>query len=115
MVLKMEKENGMVDFQKNIGLNIIQKNQKELFKMNEIKTSGCINCPFRYTNYDDYAIGNDILEECLLRMYLNHKEGLYVDYFILSYDSKTGKIPKKILTPAWCPIKTNPIIKLNEN
>ena len=62
----------------------------------------CGNCPFRYSDYDDFAVGDSTAEVCTLAMYKK-----FEDYFILFHngdiDNDDGDGMK---TPEWCPLKT---------
>ena len=68
----------------------------------EIKVNCCGSCPFQEVSYDDFAVGNDTIEVCLLARKLNMKE-----YFIDVYDSKRGEDSGNLETkvPEWCPLK----------
>ena len=72
--------------------------------INEINIKGCVDCPFRYTDWNEYSIGDDILEKCILGQNLR-----LTDYFIDSYDSKKEE-ELKLKTPKWCPIKGKKLI-----
>lgn len=72
--------------------------------MKEISIRGCGECPFRYTNWDDFAVGNDTLEICTISMNLGFQK-----YFIDCYDTKNEEEPE-LLTPDWCPLKQNSIL-----
>lgn len=66
---------------------------------------GCTDCIFRYSSYDDYALGYDILDICVLS-----------NNIIKAYDSFTEKREYKLRTfrrtPKWCPLdQKNLIIK----
>ena len=56
----------------------------------------CGNCPFLYSDYDDFAIGNSTAEICTLAKFKDLKE-----YFILLHDGED-----EIKTPKWCPLKS---------
>jgi hypothetical protein len=76
---------------------------------NKIKIiKGCYECPFRYTDYDDYAIGNDTCEICVFARNMD-----LPDYFIASYKRE---FDDEIVfdTPEWCPIKETFSIKLEK-
>lgn len=55
----------------------------------------CGNCPFRYSDYDDFAIGYSTATNCTLAMFLRQK-----DYCILMSDGD-----EEVKTPEWCPLK----------
>jgi hypothetical protein len=76
---------------------------------NNIKTiKGCYECPFRYSDYDDWAVGDDTCEICVLAQNMN-----LPDYFIVCY--KRGFDDDIALdTPEWCPIKETFSIKLEK-
>lgn len=75
--------------------------------INIINVKNCSDCPFKHTEYDDYAIGDSFTEICTLASNLNLN-----DYFIDSYSNdKNGSKKKNI--PDWCPIKNKPtLVKL---
>lgn len=77
-----------------------------------IECKGCIDCPFKYRDYDGYSLGHDTIIVCNLAEYL----GLPL-YLITSYDSwQEDTIDFTIQTPIWCPLKNTEemIIKLKE-
>ncbi len=66
-----------------------------------IECKGCVNCPFKYRDYDSNSIGNDTIIVCNLAEFL--KLPLYL---ITSYDSwQEDNIDFTIDTPIWCPLK----------
>lgn len=65
---------------------------------------GCFECPFRYSDYDDFAVGDDTLEVCTLAREMKLK-----NYFIYMYDTKQNQ-HAKLKTPKWCPIRTKPLL-----
>lgn len=85
--------------------------------LKEIKVNNCENCPFRAIDYDDFSVGYDSMDTCLLAMY-NEQE----DYLIQVYnindrfecqgcdeDDDCKCEPKEIVTPKWCPLLGNTI------
>jgi hypothetical protein len=73
--------------------------------MQTIKVTGCVDCPFHYTNYDDFAVGNDTLEICLLKQRMDTENKVNADYFIDCWDTKHSE-DIVLKTPEWCPIKS---------
>jgi len=71
--------------------------------------TGCIDCPFRFHEYDDYALGHDTIESCNLAVDLNLDE-----YFIDSYDTK-NQDELTLKTPKWCPLKNNSLLLTFKN
>lgn len=65
--------------------------------MKEIKVNSCEDCPFRYMDYNDYSVGYNTMEICMLSQYnrLN-------DYIICIYDQ--GNIEPDLTSPDWCPL-----------
>jgi len=57
----------------------------------------CGNCPFKYSNYDDYALGYSTVTTCTLSKFLKLE-----DDCILVSDGE-----KELKTPNWCPLKTD--------
>jgi hypothetical protein len=57
----------------------------------------CGNCPFSYSDYDDFAVGCSTLNVCTLAQFVKLK-----DYFI-SVDNGD----EELKTPEWCPLKTD--------
>lgn len=71
--------------------------------------NGCIDCPFRYSDYNEFSIGSDTLEICVLTQFMNTRDSFIDDYDSVAGDSFKGK------TPAWCPLKEFPVtIKYTE-
>lgn len=71
--------------------------------------NGCIDCPFRYSDYNEFSIGSDTLEICVLTQFMNTRDSFIDDYDSVAGDSFKGK------TPAWCPLKESPVtIKYTE-
>lgn len=63
--------------------------------------TGCHDCPFRYSDFDDFAVGNDTLEICTLAQ---HEQ--LPNYFIDCYDTKDDGEPKETYpAPEWCPLQ----------
>jgi len=60
----------------------------------------CADCPFRYTDYDDFTIGDSTIEICVLSQNNNND-----DYIITSYDDVSSDIIKDINIPVWCPLR----------
>lgn len=58
----------------------------------------CGNCPFLYSDYDDYAMGYSTLDICTLSKFLKYK-----DYIVSKHDSIGFNEDSK--TPEWCPIR----------
>ena len=54
------------------------------------------NCPFRYSDYDDFSVGDSTAEVCTLARYKNLK-----DYFIMFHNGEIDDMN----TPEWCPLK----------
>ena len=69
-----------------------------------IFVTGCENCVFRHAEYDDFAVGSDSTETCVLAYNLRKPE-----YFIDMYDSKKGE-GAKLETPEWCPLKEGNVL-----
>ena len=66
-----------------------------------IECKGCIDCPFRYDDYNSESMGNDTLLICTLCEHLN-----LPNYFIDSYDSWVAdEQGYKVETPDWCPLR----------
>ena len=81
----------------------------------EQKITCCGDCPFMYTEFDDYAMGPDTSETCayasFLRYNLNKDDQ---EYFIDSYNGGDDEREPKP-TPDWCPLKKGPVtFKLEE-
>lgn len=70
--------------------------------MKKLKITGCNDCPFKATEYDDFAVGSDYITRCTLANHLEYPESL-----IDMHDSKKGEFTNNIKTPSWCPIKEN--------
>ena len=64
-----------------------------------IEITGCVDCPFRTCEWDDFAVGSDMIEKCILNM--NNRS---IDYIIELYDTKKGE-ESRLETPEWCPLK----------
>lgn len=65
----------------------------------KIKVTKCNNCPFKVSNYDDFALGDDTLLECNLKSYLGISD-TFIGSYNLADDSE-----KLIPIPEDCPIK----------
>lgn len=70
---------------------------------NNIIVDGCINCPFMYSDYDDYALGFNTTDICTLALRMD-----LPDYFINARDASDDNIDIK--TPSWCPLDKKLII-----
>lgn len=80
--------------------------------MKNITVKNCNDCPFSYREYDDYAVGEDTIEICLLAIHHNQK-----DYIIDVYnqfekndcdcEEVCSCIQDIIETPGWCHLKQN--------
>lgn len=81
------------------------KKEQNSSNYNYCNIKGCFECPFRYSDYDDFAIGDDTIEVCTLAQHLRLKQ-----YFIDSYDTKANQSYKKLKTPIWCPVKEKPLL-----
>ena len=57
----------------------------------------CGNCPFKYSDYDDYALGYSTVTTCTLSKFLKLE-----DDCILVSDGDA-----ELKTPIWCPLKTD--------
>ena len=66
-----------------------------------IECKGCLDCPFRYDDYNGDSVGYDTLTLCVLARRLDLPL-----YLIKSYDSwEVDNIDFTIETPCWCPLK----------
>ncbi len=65
-----------------------------------IKVTGCSNCPFMASDYDDFAVGYDTIDKCMMAKYLDFKETVIDIYNMFEEDNKRE-------TPDWCPLKAN--------
>lgn len=74
-------------------------------KVEKLNVSGCVDCPFAYTEYDDFATGVDSLEICGLAQF-NKLELITIK----AYDSKEGEEISNDDTPKWCPIKNKLLV-----
>ena len=59
----------------------------------------CGNCPFSYSDYDDFAVGYSTMNICTLSKFLKLKE----DCISMSDGHNCDEESK---TPNWCPLKT---------
>ena len=59
----------------------------------------CGNCPFLYSDYDDFAVGYSTVDVCNLSRFLKLEKDC-----ISVYDGFEND--EKIETPEWCPLKT---------
>jgi hypothetical protein len=57
----------------------------------------CGNCPFKYSDYDDWAVGYSTCTVCTLAQFLKLNE-----YLILVSNGD-----EEVKTPDWCPLKTD--------
>jgi hypothetical protein len=93
--------------------------------MKKIEISTCMDCPFLYRDYDDFAIGDDTLAICALNSSTNEEYIIesYSSYESCDYcnnldddeifnDEKCKCNYKTIKTPDWCPIKKHGKIEL---
>lgn len=64
----------------------------------KIKVTKCNNCPFKVSNYDDFAVGYDTVLQCNLKSYLGFKSTI-----LRIFDSINGE--PIIPIPSDCPIK----------
>lgn len=85
----------------------------------QIDITSCIDCPFRYDDYNDYAIGNDTIVICNLSRYLQMDISIIDSYNSMEYCDYCNELTefdeyesekcscnhKKTKTPDWCPIK----------
>lgn len=58
----------------------------------------CGNCPFVYSHYDDFAVGDSTLDICTLARFLNLKEDIISVHNEMGYGGNSD-------TPDWCPLK----------
>ena len=65
-----------------------------------IKVTGCSNCPFMVSDYDDYAVGYDTIDKCSLAVFLNLKNTVIEVYNMFEENGERN-------TPDWCPLKAN--------
>ena len=66
--------------------------------MNNIKVSSCWHCPFKYSDYDDYSVGYDTADICILALFNNS-----ADNTILVYDMSNDIDEPEL--PEWCPLR----------
>lgn len=82
---------------------------KYVKKEDKITVEGCSNCPFKHSEYDDYALGFDTLDICVLSRFLNEKE-----YLIEAYDSyskeKRHRRLRSVRNPKWCPLNNKDLM-----
>ena len=66
-----------------------------------IECKGCLDCPFRYDDYNPDSMGKDTVVVCNLAHHLELPL-----YLVVSYDSwQEDDVEFKIDTPMWCPLK----------
>ena len=66
-----------------------------------IECKGCIDCPFRYDDYNSESLGKDTIVVCNLAHHLELPL-----YLIKSYDSwEIDNVAFSIEIPCWCPLK----------
>jgi hypothetical protein len=58
----------------------------------------CGNCPFLYSNYDDYSTGFSTIDECNLARFLQ------LETYTISIHNNMG-YDENAKTPEWCPLK----------
>ena len=73
------------------------------------KITCCGDCPFMYSEYDDYSLYNDTIDICTYALFLSRSDKTgKKEYFIDSYngvnDRKVQKPP-----PDWCPLRKDTI------
>jgi len=64
----------------------------------------CLDCPFSYTEYDDYALNLDTMEICNLAVNLNINDHFINVYNRIDEENIKHKIPK------WCPLKKESLL-----
>lgn len=69
-----------------------------------IKVTGCVDCPFRNYDYDEWAVGMDTVETCMLKQHIDPSSS---EYFIDVYRSSHEE--KELKTPEWCPLKVDSV------
>lgn len=76
----------------------------------EVKINGCSNCPFSYKDFDDYAVGKDTVETCLLSQHFNKSEYIIGVYDMNDYYDNQEEIETDgdfvDGSPDWCLLKT---------
>lgn len=75
-----------------------------------IVVKGCNDCPFCYSEYDDYALNNDTLVYCILAIY-NKSNKYFIDAYNDHGDDRENH-PKE--TPDWCPLN-NEELRIKRN
>lgn len=70
--------------------------------MENIKINGCYNCPFKITDWDDFAVGKDTHEKCSLAIFKGEPE-----YIILVHNLGDEE---ELITPEWCPMRTKDVL-----
>lgn len=72
--------------------------------MNEIKIKNCNDCPFRFSDYDDFSTSEkDTCEICILARYLEFDDDIIECYSMYKKESDN------FIRPEWCPIKNGGI------
>lgn len=58
----------------------------------------CGNCPFVYSDYDDFAVGDSTVDICTLARFLNLENDIISVHNEMGYNDNSD-------TPEWCPLK----------
>jgi len=66
--------------------------------------SSCSDCPFLYSEYDDFSIGDSHLDAC---SFMYNQSGS--DWIIRTYENMDDAGPVDVV-PDWCPLKDGSII-----
>jgi len=66
--------------------------------------SSCSNCPFLYSEYDDFSIGDSHLDAC---SFMYNQGGS--NWIIKTYDN-IDSVGHVDIVPDWCPLKNDSII-----
>jgi len=72
-------------------------NIKKVGKTNQVKVSGCVNCPFVSSEFDDYALNYDSTDICTLSKNLGNNE------YIIWLGNRNDE--ESYATPEWCPLR----------
>jgi len=72
----------------------------------EQKITCCGDCPFMYSEYDDYSLYNDTIDICTYALFLSRTGKK--EYFIDSYNGINDRKVQKP-TPDWCPLRKDTI------
>ena len=82
--------------------------------MKKLKIKNCNECPFLYSDYDDYSMGDSTLDICVLSQFNNIDNR----YIISSHNECGSEYHKEIPEcgseyhkeiPEWCPLKGHPL------